>query len=191
MKETLFALGKIIGVLVFIAVFSVTGLVSGQPLMILAYAGFITLIMFFIFLFVRRNQRHFEFISQRSRVISKIIGIIMILVALAVPVLAISNMQLFDLGTLKLSTSLLAVVVAITIGLVAGGLFAVYLINRAGSGLIHKIIGYLLIIGLSAVPALLVIPHDRTTTGIGSVYYIVIILAVISWWGFSLLLNKE
>lgn len=191
MKDTMFVLGRILGVLVFIAVFSLTGIVSGTPLMILAYGGFFIVVMFFIFLSVKRKQRHYEFVSQKSRKISRIIGVLMILIALAIPALALYNMQLFDLGQQIIGTSTILIIVAITIGLVAAGVFAVYLINREGAKRLHQIVGYLLIIIVSAVPALLVMPYDKTTTGIGSIYYIAIIVAIISWWGFSLFLKKD
>lgn len=191
MKNTLFILGKIISLLVFILAFSLMGFASGKPIMILAYAGFFAVVMFFIFLFVRKNQRHFEIISQRNKTIAKIIGIVMILLALAIPALAITNMQLFELGLDHLTISLIALVVGITAALIAGVVFGVWMINKKDSGLLHKVIGYAVIVIASAVPALLVIPHDRTNTGIGSVYYVAILVAVLAWWGFSLFLDKE
>ncbi|MFO7660553.1 MAG: hypothetical protein R6V77_06540 [Candidatus Cloacimonadaceae bacterium] len=191
MKDTLFVVGKIIGLLIFILAFSLLGIVSGRPIMILAYAGFFVVVMGIIFLFVRKNQRHFEIISQRSHTVSKIIGIVMLLAAIAIPALAISSMQLFELNLEKMGFGVIAIIIAITIALMAGVIFGVYLINKKGSTKINKVIGYLIIIILSAVPALLVIPHDKTTTGIGSVYYVAVLVAVLSWWGLSLYLNKE
>jgi len=190
MKDTLFVVGKIIGLLVFILAFSLMGIASGRPVMILAYAGFFVVVMGIIFLFVRKDQRHFEIISKGNQTISKIIGIVMILAAIAIPAISIASMQLFELNVEKLGINLIAIVVAITIALIAGVVFAVYLINKKGTK-VNKIIGYLIIIVASAVPALLVIPHDKTTTGIGSVYYVAVLVAVLSWWGFSLYLNKD
>jgi len=191
MKDSLFVVGKIIGLLIFILAFSLMGIASGRPVMILAYAGFFVVVMGIIFLFVRKNQRHFEIVSKENKAIRKIISIIMLLAAIAIPALAIANMQLFDLGVEKIGISLIAIVLAITIVLIAGVTFAVSLINKSGSSNLSKIIGYMIIVILSAVPALLVIPHDRTTTGIGSVYYVAVLVAVLSWWGFSLYLNKD
>jgi hypothetical protein len=191
MKNTLFIIGRIIAVLVFILAFSIAGVVSGKPIMILAFAGFFILIMFITFLFVRKNQRHFEIISQGNRTIAKIVGILLILIALALPALAISTMQIIELGSQNIGFSTLAVVFAITLTLMICGVLSVYLINRTGSKLWHKILGYLIIIIACAIPALMVIPYDRTTTGIGSIYYLTLMVAVLSWWGFSLFLNKE
>ncbi len=191
MKDKLFILGKIVGLLVFILAFSLMGIASGKPIMILAYAGFFIIVMFLIFLFVRKNQRHFEIISQGNQTLSKVIGIVMVLIAVAVPVLAITNLQFVELGIEALSFGLIAIILGVTLALVAGGVFAVYLMNRAGSTKLHKILGYLIIFILSAVPALLVIPHDRTTTGIGSIYYVTMFVAILSWWGLSLYLNKD
>lgn len=191
MKDKLFILGKIVGLLVFIFAFSLMGIASGKPIMILAYAGFFIVVMFLIFLFVKRNQRHFEIISQGNRTLSRIIGIVMVLIAVAIPVLAITNLQFVELGLTAINFAVVVIIIAITLALIAGGVFAVYLMNRAGSTKLHKILGYLIVIILSAVPALLVIPHDRTTTGIGSIYYVTMFVAILSWWGLSLYLNKD
>jgi hypothetical protein len=191
LKKSLFNLGRIIGALIFIMVLSLSGIVSGKPIMILAYAGFFLLVMFAIFLFVRKNQRHFEIISQRNKLMSKIIGTLMVLIAIAIPALAITNMQLFELGSATIGLKVILAVVALTITLLISGVVGVYLINRSGSKLWHKILGYLIIIGASSVPALMVIPYDRTTTGIGSVYFVVIMVAILSWWGLSLYLYKD
>jgi hypothetical protein len=191
MKDKLFLLGKIISVLIFIVAFSMMGLASGKPIMVLAYAGFFVVVMFIIFQFVRKHQRHFEIVTEKSSVLPKIIGIVMLLAAIAIPVLSVANLALFDMGGKAISIMSLVIVLFITVLLIAAGVFAVSLINRIGSTKIHKILGYLILIIASAVPALLVIPYDKTTTGIGSIYYIAILTAVLSWWGFNLYLNKE
>jgi hypothetical protein len=191
MKDKLFVLGKFIGVLIFILAFSMMGLASGKPIMVLAYAGFFIAVMLVIFQFVKKHQRHFEITSERSRIIPKIVGIVMLLSAIALPVLSVGNLQLFDMGAKGIGLVTLAVVLVITVALIAGGVLGVSLINRSGSSKLHRILGYLIIILASAVPALLIIPYDKTTTGIGSVYYIAILVAVLSWWGINLYLNKE
>lgn len=191
MKDKIFILGKIVGLLIFILAFSMMGIASGKPIMILGYAGFFVVVMFLIFLFVRKNQRHFEIMGGGNKTIRKIIGIVMILVAVALPVFSVTNMQLFELNVQTTLFMIILIVLAITLALIAAVIFAVFLINRAGSSLIHKIIGYVIVIIASAVPALLVIPHDKTTTGIGSVYYVAMLVAVLCWWGLSLFFNKE
>jgi hypothetical protein len=191
MKDKWFVLGRIIALLVFILAFSLMGIASGKPIMILAYAGFFIVVMLVIFLFVKKNQRHFEIISEKSRAMSRIIGIVMILAAIALPVFAVANLQLFELGMEGVGLVTLALVLLITLVLIAAVVLAVSLINKAGSTKVNRIIGYLIIIIASAIPALLVIPTDRTTTGIGSVYYVAMLVAVLSWWGLSLYSNKE
>lgn len=191
MKDKLFIITKIIGLLVFILAFSSMGIASGKPIMILAYAAFFVIVMTGIFMFVKRNQRHFEIIAQHNPLANKIIGIALMLLGVACPSVAIANMQIFDLGATKVGFGLIGIVLASTIGLIAGCAFAVRMINKAGASKINKIIGYLIVVVLSAVPALLVMPTDRSTTGIGSVYYMAIMVAVLFWWGLSLYLNKE
>ncbi len=191
MKDKWFVLGRIIALLVFILAFSLMGIASGKPIMILAYAGFFIVVMLVIFLFVKKNQRHFEIISEKSRAMSRIIGIVMILAAIALPVFAVANLQLFELGMESIGLVTLALVLIITLVLIAAVILAVSLINKAGGTKVNRIIGYLIVIIASAIPALLVIPTDKTTTGIGSVYYVAMLVAVLSWWGLSLYSNKE
>lgn len=191
MKDKLFVIGKFIGLVIFILAFSLMGLASGKPIMVLAYAGFFIIVMAIIFMFVKKSQRHFEIISEQNPKLRKILGIAMLLVAIILPVLAIMNMQLFELGVSTIGFGILAITLVATIVLIAGGVLAVSLINNIANSNLKKILGYILLVVLSSVPALLVIPNDRTTTGIGSVYYLAVMVAVLSWWGFNLYSNKE
>lgn len=191
MKDKLFVIGKFIGLVIFILAFSLMGLASGKPIMVLAYAGFFIIIMAIIFMFVKKSQRHFEIISEQNPKLRKILGIAMLLVAIILPVLAIMNMQMFELGVSTIGFGILAITLVATIVLIAGGVLAVSLINNIANSKPKKILGYILLVVLSSVPALLVIPNDRTTTGIGSVYYLAVMVAVLSWWGFNLYSNKE
>jgi membrane-associated HD superfamily phosphohydrolase len=191
MKDKLFVIGKFIGLVIFILAFSLMGLASGKPIMVLAYAGFFIIIMAIIFMFVKKSQRHFEIISEQNPKLRKILGIAMLLVAIILPVLAIMNMQMFELGVSTIGFGILAITLVATIVLIAGGVLAVSLINNIANSNLKKILGYILLVVLSSVPALLVIPNDRTTTGIGSVYYLAVMVAVLSWWGFNLYSNKE
>jgi membrane-associated HD superfamily phosphohydrolase len=191
MKDKLFVIGKFIGLVIFILAFSLMGLASGKPIMVLAYAGFFIIVMAIIFMFVKKSQRHFEIISEQNPKLRKILGIAMLLVAIILPVLAIMNMQLFELGVSTIGFGILAITLVATIVLIAGGVLAVSLINNIANSKPKKILGYILLVVLSSVPALLVIPNDRTTTGIGSVYYLAVMVAVLSWWGFNLYSNKE
>jgi hypothetical protein len=191
MKDKLFVIGKFVGVLVFILAFSMMGLASGKPIMVLAYAGFFIAVMLIIFQFVKKHQRHFEITTEKSSLLPKIAGIVMLLAAIALPVMSVGNLQLFETGGKGIGTVTLVIVLIATLALIAGGTLGVYLINRTGGTKLHRTLGYLIIILASAVPAIMVIPYDRTTTGIGSIYYITILVAVLSWWGISLYLNKE
>jgi hypothetical protein len=191
MSNTWFVVRKLIAALIFILALSFMGMATGKPVMILAYAGFFVVMMFIVFLFVKRNQRHFEIISEQNQTIKKLTGFVITVIAVIAPALAISNVTVFDMGDAKPGFGLFAIVLGITIAMIAGGIFAVRMINTNLSNKAKKAIGYVIIVLLSAVPALLVMRHDRTTTGIGSVYYIALIDTILSWWGITLYLNKE
>ena len=191
MQDKLFILGKIISLIIFILAFSLMGLASGKPIMVLAYAGFFAVVVFVIFLFVKKSQRHFEIISQQSPIMRKILGIVLLPIAILLPVLSVSSFQLFELTMEKISIGIYALIVLITLVLIGAGIFAVSLINRTSGNKVMKILGYLILVVISAVPALMVMPYDKTTVGIGSVYYVAILVAVLGWWGINLYLNKE
>ena len=191
MKDKLFIIGKIISFIVFIFALSSMGFASGKPVMMLAYAAFILVVMFIMFLIVKRNQRHFEIINQVNPVIMKILGSILMIIAIASPVLVISNMQIIDLGMTKVGFGAIASILLITLVFIAGGGLGVKLINKSASKVINKVLGYIIIVIISALPALMVMPHDKTTTGIGTIYYLAIFVAIVSWWGVSLFLNNE
>jgi uncharacterized protein YoxC len=350
MKDKMFALGKIISLIVFLFVLSMMGMASGKPIMVLAYAGFFVVVMLIVFFFVKKHQRHFEIVGSANPKIGKITGIALIILAVLIP-LIVYQMQVFsrvsdtndavkkvvkstaaftddvnrvnalsndvlakatlldtlsgdpklveslsknykligtDLASLKsmvdanakndkkvfdsseksrsyylqlgktlaeadsvlpdiqdpldsisvfikdkstdvsgfqsqmqvvknsitgypekvdkavsekikgiaskLSLLLvfnLLLVSLLWAALIAACVFGVYLINHRGNKLLNKVLGYLIIIIASAVPALMVIPYDRTTTGIGSIYWIAVLVAVLAWSGFNLFLNKE
>ena len=130
MKDKLFVIGKVIGLIVFILALSLMGIASGKPVMILAYAGFFVVVMFLIFLYVRKNQRHFEIISQANPKVMKVLGILLLLLAIAMPSVIMSNMQIIDTGNAKIGFGFIAAILAITIALIISGVLGVYLLNR-------------------------------------------------------------
>ena len=68
---------------------------------------------------------------------------------------------------------------------------AVKLINKAEATVMHRTIGYILIIIASIIPGAIVAGLDRSTTGIGSTYYLALTIVILSWNGWGLISNQE
>jgi hypothetical protein len=73
------------------------------------------------------------------------------------------------------------------------GTIAVRMINKGGS---VKLLGLLLLIGLSAVPALMATTFldqffPNAYNALGTAYWAILAVATFSWWGLSLFSTKE
>jgi len=191
MQDRWFVIKKLISVFVFICALSFLGIGTGKPAMIGAYAVFFLVAMYLIFFFVKRHQRHFEVVNQTPGKLKKVIGIIISVIGIILPTLIIANVQVFDMSSLKVGFGMLVIVFVMTLVLIAVAVVGIRLINKPGAGKMNKVLGYLIVIAVSAVPALVVISFDQTTTGIGSIYYVALLTTIITWWGFNLYLSKD
>ncbi len=189
MPDTWFNLKKIISFIVFIVVFSMMGLATGKPVMILAYAAFYIAVAFVIYLLLRKKQRHFEVSETTSPLVRKIIGGALLLFAVILPALIITRSNLVNLPVLN--AGIVALIFGITILFIGVMLYAAHLINTKGDSIAMSIIGYVLIIVVAAVPGLIMAGIERTTTGIGSVYYVALAVLILSWNGVGIVLSKD
>lgn len=189
MPDTWFNVKKIISFIVFIVVFSLMGLATGRPVMILAYAAFFIAVAFILLMLMRKRQRHSELTDTVSPMVHKIIGGVLLLLAVVLPALIITRSNLVNLPVLN--TVIVLLILGITILFIALMILAAYLINEKGDNVVMSIAGYLLIIVVSAVPGLIMSGIDRTTTGIGSVYYVALAVLIIAWNGYGLAFSKD
>lgn len=189
MPDTWFNVKKIISLIVFVVVFSLMGLATGQPLMILAYAGFFCAVIFVIYLTLRKKQRHSEVSDTKIHLIRKIIGGIMLLLALLLPEIVIARTNLINLP--ELNAGIIAMIFGINILFIGLMLFAARLINTSGNKPVMSFLGYAIIIIVAAVPGLIMSGIERSTTGIGSVYYLALAVLILAWNGSTPFLTKE
>lgn len=189
MPDKWFNLKKIISLIVFIAVFSLMGLATGKPLMIVAYAAFFMVVVVIAFLKLKNKQRHFEVNETTNPIVRKVIGVAFVLLAVALPALIITRTNLVNLPVLN--AGVVAAIFGITLLFIAMMTIATHLINNKGSEKPMLIIGYALIIIASAIPGFIMAGIDRSTTGIGSVYYVALAVVILAWNGVGLALNKD
>ncbi len=189
MPDTWFNLKKIISLVVFIAVFSMMGLSTGRPLMVIAYAVFFMAVVFVVYLLLRNRQRHFEVTSTTNPLLKKGLGALLLLFALILPAVIITRSNLVNLPVMN--AGVIAAVFGVTIAFISLMLFAAYLINCKSTKITTLVLGYLIIIVTAAAPGLIMTGIERTTTGIGSVYYVALAVLILAWNGLGLTLNKD
>jgi len=116
---------------------------------------------------------------------------VLMVAALAAPVLITVRSTIINLpATLSLG-AVIGIVLGITVVFIALVLVALHLINNKGSELSMRIIGYVLFVIGAAIPGIMMSRIDKTTTSIGSVYYVALAVLVLAYNGYGYLLNKE
>jgi len=185
MNDTWFNAKKIISLILFIAVFSLMGLATGKPVMILAYAAFFLAVSGMFYNMSKKRQRHSEVSEIINPKVKQAIGGILLLLAIVLPILLVTRTNLVNLPVLNIGVS--ALIILITILFIGLALFAAHLINVKGK----DVLGYLILIAISALPGIIMAGIDRTTTGIGSVYYIALAVMILAVNGFKLYRNQE
>jgi len=191
MSDLWFKIKQIITLIVFIAVLSLLGMISGNPTMIVAYGVFFLVVVAIMFYLTRRRQRHFEKVKESSQLFRKIFGVLLMILALITPPVIILRTHLVTLPETIETGTALGIVCGVTVLFIVLTLLAVYFINYRGRQVSNRVIGYILYLIAAIVPGLLMSRVEKTTIGIGSVYYVALIVLILSYSGYGLLSNKE
>ncbi|HNW23899.1 MAG: hypothetical protein KA963_04055 [Candidatus Cloacimonas sp.] len=191
MSDLWFKIKQIITLVVFILALSLLGMISGQPVMIAGYGVFFLVVVAIMFYLTRRRQRHFEKEKESSDIFRMILGIILLVLALITPPIIILRTNLITLPDTIKSGAALAIVAGITILFIALTLLAVYFINNRGKQVSNRVIGYILYVIAAIVPGFLMSRVDKTTLGVGSVYYVALLVLILSYSGYGLITNRE
>jgi len=191
MSDTMFKIKQIVSLVVFIGALSLMGMITNQPLMILAYAAFFLAVVVVMYFLMRKQQRHFELTKESSPLFKKIVGYVLMVIALVAPALITVRSSVINLPQSFSLGAALGSVLGVTAVFLALILIAVYLINFKGNELSKRIIGYVLFILGAAIPGILMSRIDSTTTGIGSVYYVAMAVLILAYNGFGFIVNKE
>ena len=191
MSDTMFKIRQIVTLVVFIGVLSLMGMITQQPLMILAYAAFFLAVVAVMYFMLLKRQRHFETAKESSPLIRKVAGYVMLALALILPVLIAIRTSIINLPeSLSLGVAI-GSVLGVSIAFIATMLGAVYLINFKGNETGKRVIGYILFIISAAIPGLLMSRIDSTVTGIGSVYYVAMAVLILAFSGFGFIYNQD
>lgn len=175
---------EVIKWVVLLGAFSAMGLMADNPA-----AGFFRYLIFFIVVFIgvfvynKKKGRKTESNPVLRYYSNKVIGVILLALSVLIPFffMKASNFPAYIYLLLGL-----AVLVLIAISI-----FAINLINSAKEkGLIFGIAGYVIIIVLCSLPAVLMMQYDRTYNALGTAYYMAFVITLFSWWGVSLFFHK-
>lgn len=181
MKDTFFKIKQIAGLVVFIAILSVLGMVTGKPIMMLAYAGFFLLMSLIVYLTLRNNQRHFEVVAKTPKILMTIIAAVFMLLAIVAPMLIALRSNVINLPVSMTTAAVVGVMLGVTVVFIALVLLAIYLINVKGHSIQNRAIGYISFIIAAMLPGLLMSRVDSTTMGIGSVYYVAMAVLILAY----------
>ncbi|HNW99840.1 MAG TPA: hypothetical protein PLE74_05880 [Candidatus Cloacimonadota bacterium] len=189
MKKFFVILKTIILWFVMIAGLSMIGLTTDYKnkwLVVALYFVFFMLVFGVILFVIRSKQGRIATEKKSFTMVSKIVGIVLILIGILFPAYALGRVQIANLKPNFL------VELLITIVLVAVGTFAIRLINNAKSkATVASIGGYVLLIAASAVPGMMISRYDSSSDTIGVVYFAAIFVSVLCWWGYSMIKGHQ
>lgn len=191
MHDKLFKFKQIAGLVFFIAVLSTMGMITGRPVMMLVYAAFFLALSFVVYLTLKNNQRHFE-VSQRSnKTFRKVLAGILMLLAIASPLFITLRTSVINLPESMSVGVVIPLMLGLSILFIALVLTTVVLINRKGTTLANRAIGYIVFVIASIIPGILMSRVDSTTMGIGSVYYVSMAVLILAYNTMGLYFSEE
>lgn len=193
MKDKLYKVKQIISVIAFSAVLSVMGMITGRPVMMIAYGGFFLLMSLVIFLILNRQNkmRHEESSGNLGLIIKKVTGVVMMILALVAPLIVALQSELISLPDGISEGAVVGIMLSTAVLFIVLLLLSLFFINDRGSTFVNRFIGYVIFIIAAAFPGLLMSTVDRSTMGIGSVYYVALVVLILAYNAKSMFLAKE
>jgi|GEM_PF-4649566 len=180
MSNILSLVGKIISWILFIGIFASIGLATENPaVMVPAYGIGMALILGLILFSLSLKKRQSLESIEIPVYLKTVDGVIAVLLSFIIPVIAMNGALYF----LQVSNGVTILFTLLFIGL---GTVGVWLINVLSQKLkILALLGYLVLIFTSALPAWLIAPVDASISTLGVLYIVVIAVSCLFWYGFT------
>lgn len=191
MYDTIFKIKQIASLVIFIFVLSLMGMITGRPIMILAYAGFFLLMGVVVYLTLRKRQRHFEVVQSQSKTFRMVLAAALMLLAIISPLMIALRSSVINLPDEMMMSTVILLMLGSTILFIALVLATVYFINRKDSTQMQRMIGYLVFVIAALIPGILISRVDNTPMGIGSVYYVAMAVLILAYNAMGLYCNQE
>jgi hypothetical protein len=188
-KKILNTVTKVIGWLVLLFAFASIGFATSNPKQgVPLYLLFFLVVFAGVYFYVARQKHTQENVTSKKNIFPRILGIVILIIAVLFP--------WFVFAKINLNSSVYILITAITALMIFVSIIAIRLINRSGKKVVLRIIGYLILIGISAIPAFAAINYflqyfNRAYDALGTAYWCTVAIAVLSWWGFSLISKKN
>ena len=187
MKKILNTVVTVIGWLVLLLAFSSIGFATSKPAAGVPLYMLFNLILFAgIYYYVSKQKHGQKKVVEKKSIFPRIIGGVILLISLLMPWLVFAK--------INLTASTYIIMTLSTIVMIFLAFLAVRMINKGGANL-PRLAGYLILIVLAAIPALAAIyfflPYfNRPYDALGTAYWCYVAIAVLGWWGFSLVGKK-
>jgi len=191
-KKVLKTLATILGWIILFAAFASLGFFTDEPeIGVPIYFVFFLIIFGLVFLYTKKRHKKQQTNPKVINLLQKIFGAILVLLALFSPSIVFGKAN-FPFFSYFLITVITAVLIAI-------GTIAISIIhNSKDKSAVSKLLGYLLLIVISAIPAIGVLQSNaildvfsNAYSALGFAYWASLAVAVFSWWGISLYFKKE
>lgn len=189
MRETWFNIKQIAALVIFIIAFSLMGMMTGRPIMVLLYAAVLAIVSGGTYLVVRKRQRHSEVSLEGSRLPRLITGIVLCVLAIATPLYLISKTNLINIPG-DITVMVVLAILGITLLFIALFALAVFLINYKSEQSL-RLVGYLVVFVTSLIPGLLMSMFDKTASTIGAVYYVALAVLILAYNGIHMVLPRD
>lgn len=179
------SIATVVGWLVLLAAFASIGFTTDDPgFGIPFYLVFFVVTFLLVYLYVKTHQKHHQTNMKTVALLHRIVGIILLVVAVFCPTMIFRSANFPAMTYVIISL--------ITIVLIGVGSLAITMINsEKEKNMLSKLLGYLLLILISAVPAFVMMSYDSSYNALGTAYYAALSIAIFSWWGFSLYSRKD
>lgn len=186
MKNVFRIIKEILMWVVIIGAFSALGLGSDNPLRSALFWGGLAVLIFSIGFVIAKHAKRRTVTTKRQVIFRRVFGIILVVFACILPVLV--------LGSAGFPFWIQILIFVFASAIVALGALAVTLINKYLKGkknVWSSVLGYLLLIIGSLVPALVMSLYDSSYGTIATVYYLLVALAIFSWLGLSMFKKQK
>lgn len=123
-------------------------------------------------------------------VLKKVVGYLLVILSIFIPSYVRTSFNFRNLMSSEHTFTGLLLITLVAIFVVVAGLVAYYLINiKQSAG--FKVLGYVMIVVIAFVPAMLMMPFDNGSNALGTAYLTLVAVSVLAWAGFSLALKKS
>lgn len=171
---------QIIGVVMFVAIVSILGLLRHGVLGYIVMFILFTAILALIYLTIKNRQRHFE-LTPSNPALKRILSIVMGILAVAFPLLIVITSKLFVPAATPIIITLVAILVFIALIVLA-----LTLVNRRGdSGSV--VIGYILVILAAILPGIMVLMVTKDSGAFAITYLAALVAAVLAYFTSNLI----